>query len=276
MPFHFTQYGRSPLEWSLLPEHQQTDPACEDWTCYCIQLRVTIGEGRGDQTPPPLAWICLLIANMFQDRPWRMNYRSNGLGPQGGDLILWSTITQRGASLGDARDAGFCLGDHINLAGREALVKTMMSSVQESHWAISNAAMIMGTKARVAGHPKELWRQTRPLQQHTTLKSGIKALKKMLPKWSWEMTNWVIMGLSKRRLILSICVEVVDGMEVKVPHDYWQTLLVDPINQPWLEGLGRVTEQEGQEEVWGWWSICQSSRMKRPRILRITIPGSGM
>ena len=51
-------------------------------------------------------------------------------------------------------------------------------------------------------------------------------------------------------------------------HNYQETLPVDPplqeeavqigevnrvpINQPWLEGLGRAAEQEEPEEVWGW------------------------
>ena len=66
-------------------------------------------------------------------------------------------------------------------------------------------------------------------------------------------------------LVLSIWVQVDDSVENKVPHNYWETFPVDlplwgegvltgevsrvPINQPWLEGEGRVTEQEGQEEV---------------------------
>ena len=37
------------------------------WTCFCIQARVTLGEGGGDNPPPPYAWTGSLIANMFQD-----------------------------------------------------------------------------------------------------------------------------------------------------------------------------------------------------------------
>ena len=66
MPFHFTWCSRSPLEQSLLPENWQSDAACEDWMCYCIWVRVTLGEGGGDQPPPPHAWTCSLIANMSQ------------------------------------------------------------------------------------------------------------------------------------------------------------------------------------------------------------------
>ena len=34
---------------------------------YYVQVRVTLEEGGGDQTPPPHAWTSLLITDMFQD-----------------------------------------------------------------------------------------------------------------------------------------------------------------------------------------------------------------
>ena len=34
---------------------------------YCIQVRVTLGEGGGDQPPPSLVLTGSLIAIMFQD-----------------------------------------------------------------------------------------------------------------------------------------------------------------------------------------------------------------
>ena len=59
MPFYFAQCGRSPSERSLSPEHQQSNPAHVDQMCYCIQVRVTLGEGGGDQPPPSHAWASL-------------------------------------------------------------------------------------------------------------------------------------------------------------------------------------------------------------------------
>ena len=35
--------------------------------CYCIYVRVTLREGRGDQPPPPHAWSVLLIVDILQD-----------------------------------------------------------------------------------------------------------------------------------------------------------------------------------------------------------------
>ena len=96
----------------------------------------------------------------------------------------------------------------------------------------------------------------RPLQQHTTLKSGCKARRKMLLIWRWEMVMWVIMGLSRGMLIFNMWVEVEDGVKGKVPHDYQEMHPVDlplqeegvlikeatgvPFSQPWWGGLEKV------------------------------------
>ena len=162
----------------------------------------------------------------------------------------------------------------------------------EGHWTIADVVVEKRTKARGQDAPKEQWRQTEPPQWHTTLKGGCKAWRKMLLRWRWEMVMWLIMGLSRDMLVLSIWVEAEDCIEDKAPHDYQETLPVDvplsgewvlidevirlPISHLWLEGLEKVTEQGGQEEVWGWRSICWSSRMKRPKILWLTIHGGGM
>ena len=183
-------------------------------------------------------------------------------------------------------DSGF--SGPVNWAGREAQVEMAVITVQEGHRAIADAVMEKKTKARESVC---LWRTmkiTEPPQQYTTLKSGCEAWRKMLPKQKWEMMKQVIIKLSKRILVLRMQVE---GEEDKVPHDYQETLLVDfplqeegvqireedgvPISQPWVEGLGRATKQEAQEGVWGRRSICQSSRMKGPRMLWLTIPGGG-
>ena len=49
-----------------MPEHLLDHPIHEDWTHYCINIRVTFGKGEGDQPPPFHAKSVLLIADMFQ------------------------------------------------------------------------------------------------------------------------------------------------------------------------------------------------------------------
>ena len=134
------------------------------------------------------------------------------------------------------------------------------------------------TKVRGPGCPQGTTKTSQTPQQPAILKSGCEAGRKMLPKLSWEMTRWVIMEWSWKKLVLSIWLGVENSVEGKAPHDYWETLLADPplqeegvligkmskvpTNQPWLEDLGGVTEQKEPEEVWRWRSICWSSRIK--------------
>ena len=39
----------------------------EDQMCYYVHIRVTLGEGEGDQPPPFHAWSGSLIVDMFQE-----------------------------------------------------------------------------------------------------------------------------------------------------------------------------------------------------------------
>ena len=50
-----------------MPEHQQDHPIPEDQTCYCIHVRVTMGEEGGNHPPPSHARSGSLIVDMFQE-----------------------------------------------------------------------------------------------------------------------------------------------------------------------------------------------------------------
>ena len=50
-----------------MPECQQDHTVHEDWGHSCIHVRVTLGEGGGDQPPPSHAWSGSLISDMFQE-----------------------------------------------------------------------------------------------------------------------------------------------------------------------------------------------------------------
>ena len=136
MPFHFAQCGRLPSKWSLLPEHWHSNPAHEDQMHYCIQVRVTLGKGGGDQSPPSHAWTSLLIADMFQDGLEEWITEPVVLPPRETILFFrWQSLKE-GLPIGDARDVGFHLGGPVNWARREDQVEMTASTVQEGHWAI--------------------------------------------------------------------------------------------------------------------------------------------
>ena len=68
MPFRFTQSSRSPSVCSLSLECQWaclTNP--NSWMHSCIHVRVTLGEGMGNQPLPSYTWSGLLIANILQE-----------------------------------------------------------------------------------------------------------------------------------------------------------------------------------------------------------------
>ena len=175
------------------------DPVHEDQTCYCTQVRVTLGEGGGDQPLPPHAWTSLLIADMFQDglknelqKKWPLP-----LGRQPYSLL--DNSSKRGYLLVMQGMLDSALATQsIRLEGRLRWKKTM-STVVNGCWAIADAIMEKKTKARYQDTPEEQWRPTRPQQEYTTLKSGCEAWEKRR-----EMMKWVIMGLCGGMLILNM------------------------------------------------------------------------
>ena len=67
MPLRFTKLSRSPFVCSLSLEHQQVHPTtASDQMSYCIHIRMTLVEGRGDQLPPFQMWSGSLITDMLQ------------------------------------------------------------------------------------------------------------------------------------------------------------------------------------------------------------------
>ena len=119
---------------------------------YSIQVRVTLGEGWGDQPPPSHAWTSSLIADMFQDDIEEWITEAVVLTP--GEAILffrrWSL--KEGLPLSNAREVGFSLASPVNWAGREAQVELMVSTVQEGCRAITDAFVEKRTKASGPGH----------------------------------------------------------------------------------------------------------------------------
>ena len=99
MPLRFMQSSWLPSEWSLSPEHSEDHPAHKDWMCYCVHIRVTLGEG--ETTSPHLTCMAWFInCRHVPGWSWRADYQSSSPCPRGGNLILWTMITQRRAPLG--------------------------------------------------------------------------------------------------------------------------------------------------------------------------------
>ena len=175
--------------------------------------------------------------------------------------------------------------------GERLRCKMMVSTVQEGHWTIIVTIVEKRTKARGPGH-----------LQGTRKTNCIPAVAYNIEEWMWgleedaskvEMRNDEVsnhgtgqkkahsqhVGRGRRwhrrqgtpwllRNTSGGSPSSGEGVQIREANGV-------PISWPWWEGLGRATGQEGQEEVWGWRSICWSSRMKRPRMLWLTLPGDG-
>ena len=111
MPFRFTQTSRLPSVCSLLIEHQwacSTTP--NDQMHYCIHVRVTLEEGRGNQLPPSQMWSGLPIADILQEAcPGDCITEAVVLVP--GDAILFFTrcSCKKGLLYRDAKDIALSL-----------------------------------------------------------------------------------------------------------------------------------------------------------------------
>ena len=68
MLFRFTLSSRSPSAHSPLLEHQQAWSTTPDnWMHYCVHIRVTLEDRKGDQPLPHHAWSGSLITNILQE-----------------------------------------------------------------------------------------------------------------------------------------------------------------------------------------------------------------
>ena len=174
IPLRFTQSSWLQFEWSLLPEHQQDYPAHQDWMCYCIDIKVTLGEG-GWPAQPFHAWSGSLVADMFMDG---LEQITEAVVLVQGETILffgwWSH--KEGLPLGNARDAGFSLTAPVNLARRMVQVEVTVNTIKEGCWAIADAVVEKRTKAKGPGCPH---RMTKAAQAPATAYN--------IEEWMWGL-----------------------------------------------------------------------------------------
>ena len=131
---------------------------------YCLHVRVILGEGGGVQPPPFHAWTGFLIADMFQDGLEEWITEAVVLAPGEAILFSWWWSLKEGLPPGNARNVGFRLASSVTWARREHQVETMVSTVQEGHWAIVGAIVDKRTKAMGARPP---WGTTKTNQTPT-------------------------------------------------------------------------------------------------------------
>ena len=190
-------WKRHYCKWALLPRHPSTlhnTAVCHLKDLHHLSIdkvtqhkkigltiasesRMTLGEGRGDQLPPPHAWIGLLIADMFQDGFEEWIIKDCGLSSQGGNVIVLDDDHSE-------RDSLLMMWGMLDSAwvvqsigqGERLTIEMMVSTVQEGHQSHSRSpSWEKELRPGDQDTPKEPWRPTGPLQQLATSKSKCKA-----------------------------------------------------------------------------------------------------
>ena len=118
---------------SLPPEHQRAQSTTpDDWTCYCVLIRVTLGQRRCDQPPPSHAWNGSLIANILQEAcPGDQITKSVVLVPGEAILFFRRCSCKEGLLYSNVQDIEHGLKGPVNWAGRITQVEVTINTMQK-------------------------------------------------------------------------------------------------------------------------------------------------
>ena len=126
-----------------------------DWTCYCIHIRVTLKEGKGDQPPPSHTWNRSLIANILQEAcPGDQIREVVVLVPGEAVLFFRRCSLKEGLLYNNGWDVDLGLSGPVSWAGRIAQVEATITIIQEGCQAITDTIMEMKVKSRGPGCPQ--------------------------------------------------------------------------------------------------------------------------
>ena len=163
MPFRFTQLSRLPCICSLLLKHQQTCLITpHDQLHYCIHVRVTLGERRGNQPPTSHVWNGSLIADILQEvcpRDWIT--KAVVLAPGKAVLFFGRCLHREGLLYRNVQDIELGLSGPVSWTGRMMQVEATVNPMQEGCWAIADAVIEKKMKAKRSGCPQGLRRPTK-------------------------------------------------------------------------------------------------------------------
>ena len=280
MPFRFRVTSRLPSERSVSSKHWWDCLSTpKDRRCYCIQVRVMLGDGEGDQPPPPHVWEGGLITNMLQEAcPEDHITKAVVLSPGEAILFFGRCSKNEWLSCHRAIDVEFGLGGPFNWARRSVQIEALRKTVQEGHHAILEAVverkMRPGQPCRKTRHPNlscRLWCQ------------WVNA--RLNQRFWWVAKNEMMIqttDMTKGVTTHSGGTEVIEGIGGRDPqgfpgnlqeahHHQEETVWMDRVNavhciQTRKGFLGKVVNQGRLEEVLGWKLICPPLKTKRPKM----------
>ena len=179
------------------PKHELNCPTIqEDQMCYCILVKVTMGDGRGDQPLHTHGWSGSLITDILQEACLKDQIlEAMVLSHREAILFFGRNSQNEGLPYQRAKDIKFCLGGECNWAGKVALMEVSVKMVQEGCHAIVN--VITEDKTRARGAQKTLrkykihldpyyclWCQEVDVRHRSSLQCRTKA-KQRWRTWIW-------------------------------------------------------------------------------------------
>ena len=214
-----------------------------------------------------------------------------------GETILffgwWSF--KEGLSLGGTRDIGFSLMGPTSWAGKAAQVEMTVSTVQEDCHVIVEAVIEKRSKARSPGHPHIMMKVTKAPVTAYYIKEWIQGMEedatgkgtrkgnvaKHRSKWMSTHSQWRSWGSRhfQRQGRPRVPRDTSGGSPSSGGGSSDWGSNQSSQHSTVLRASGhqeKKINQHGQEEVWGWRSICWPSKMIRPKMWWLTICGSGL
>ena len=197
MPFWFRTTSWSPSERSLSSDHWWDHSSTpKDTRCYCIQVRVMLGDGGGNWPPPTHAWVGCFIFDILHEA-WPEDQITETMVLSPGEAILFFGQCSRNEGLPycRARNIEFGMGGLFNWAGRPTQIEALRKTVQEGCHTINEAVVEKKMKARGPGQPTHkgkapqdsscsLWHQGVDMRLGGSLQWGTKM------EWQYEPRSW--------------------------------------------------------------------------------------
>ena len=161
MPFRFRRTSQLSSERSASSEHQHDlSLTPKDRRCYCIWVRVMLGDRGGDQPPPSHAWGGCLITDILLEA-WLEDQITKAmvLSPEEAILFFGRCSRNEGLPYHGTRNVEFGLGGAFNWARRPTQIEALRKTMQEGHHTIIKAVVKKQMNIRGPGWP---WRKEKP------------------------------------------------------------------------------------------------------------------
>ena len=252
MPFRFGRTSQSTLERLVSAEHwwhHSSTP--KDRRCYCIQVRVTLGDRGCDQPQTTLVWGGCLITDIFQEA-WSEDWITETvvLSPEEAVLFFGRCSRNEGLPYCRARNIEFGLGGLFKWAGRLAQREAPRKTVQKGGRTITEVVVEKKVKARGPGWQQGKARHPRTPAVVYDIKEWIQGLEGVF------MGNWNGRTLWTTELVDRVSThseeaKVKEDVGGKEPHGFQGNLQeVHPLWEETVQ-MDRVTEACGSQTWWG-------------------------